>query len=89
MSRSVRGLKGLALALALMAPLALAGCQKPPIGYRENGRLVETDAATGDTVITQYWMYDNGASAVTFKRIPKGSSDRRGEPPPPEARFAD
>ncbi len=86
---SRRRLKGLALILALIAPLVLAACQKPPIGYRQNGRLVETDPATGDTVITQYWMYDNGASAVTFKRIPKGNTDGRGEPPPPEARFAD
>jgi hypothetical protein len=70
--------------------LGLRGCILPPIGYQPGARMTEVDPATGDTVITQYWVYDDGVSAVTFKRIPRGNTDRRREaPPPPQARFRD
>ena len=75
------------LVLALI--LALGACSAvKQIGYQKNGQTVETDYATGDTIITQYWKYDDGAQGVTFKRIPRGNRDMRGEPPAPEARFA-
>lgn len=75
----------LALALLLVLPLVLAACEGGrEANYRPNGRLVETDPATGDTIITQFWKYDSGATAVTFKRIPRGNTDRRNDAPVPE-----
>jgi hypothetical protein len=69
--------------LAATILLALGGCQqKTTAGYQRLGRTVEIDPATGDTIITQFWMLGSGRAA-TFKRIPRGSTDRRGEPLPP------
>jgi hypothetical protein len=71
--------------LVLGLVLALGACEGGrEANYRPNGRTVEIDPATGDTIITQFWKYDNGATAVTFKRIPRGNSDRRNEAPVPE-----
>jgi hypothetical protein len=54
-------------------------------GYAPLGRTVDIDPATGDTIITQFWKRGNETTA-TFKRIPKGNTDRRhGEPLPPVA----
>jgi hypothetical protein len=73
---------------ALVLILALGGCART-VGYRALERTEEIDPANGDTLITQFWRYDNAESTVTFKRIPHGSTDRRRDAPPPAARFSD
>lgn len=45
------------------------------------------DPATGETVVTSVWEYDDGYRTTTKRRIPRGSEDRRLERPPP--RIAD
>jgi hypothetical protein len=78
-----RGVVGLTLLLSLQA------C----ITYDEavlTGNTVEIDQATGDTLITSYWQYHNGATAMTFKRIRRGNTDRRRDyADPPPARIRD
>jgi len=75
-----RGMFPKAVALALI--LVLGGCGPKIVEYQPLGRTVETDPATGDTIITQFWKRGDQTTA-TFKRIPKGNTDRRGEPLPP------
>ena len=74
---------------AATALWSMSGCAKPPIGYYPLGKTVEIDPANGDTLVTQFWKYDNGETTATFKRIPQGNTDRRREAPPPLARFSD
>jgi hypothetical protein len=67
--------------------LVLSGCEllgwEHP-GWERSTRTVEVEAGTGDTIITQYWQYGSRTTA-TYKRIPRGNTDRRGEPPSPLA----
>ena len=78
-----------ALVLAATVLMTVSGCGPRVREYWPTGRLVETDPATGDTVITQFWRFDNGETTVTFKRIPRGNTDTRRDAPPPAARIAD
>jgi hypothetical protein len=80
----------IALVLSAVASLVAGGCVGPRVmDYWSTGRTVEIDGATGDTVITQFWKFANGETAVTFKRIPRGNTDTRREAPPPVGRFVD
>ena len=74
---------------AVSVALGLRGCLPFMIGYTKGSRETEIDPATGDTIVTQHWIYDDGGHTVTFARIPRGNTDRRREPPPPAARFGD
>jgi hypothetical protein len=77
-------LKSLGLLLALLV-LQASACDPGRVGgYQRAGRMAEVDPATGDTIITQFWKRGSETTA-TFKRIPKGNTDRRGEPLPPAA----
>ncbi len=75
---------------ALALALVLGACVGPRVmDYQSTGRTVETDPATGDTVITEFWRFADGERTATFKRIPRGNTDTRGEAPPPAGRFVD
>lgn len=77
----------IAMALGLMA----AACVQPghSMSYDLTGTTREIDPATGETVITYYWRYGDGATTATFERLPKGNEQRRREPKPPPARIVD
>ena len=77
--KAVPKLIGLIFAMILLQGSA---CEPRTGEWQSMGRTVEIDPATGDTIITQYWGYGTERVA-TFKRIPKGNTDRRGEPLPP------
>jgi len=72
--------------LALILPLAACAVAGP--GYERTNRTVEIEPGTGDTVIKQYWRIGSRTTA-TFKRIPRGNTDTRGEPPAPFAPDAE
>ena len=71
--------------LAATMLLVLTGCEllgwEYP-GWERSTRTVEIEPGTGDTIITQYWQHGS-ATTATYKRIPRGSTERRGEPPSP------
>jgi hypothetical protein len=67
-----------------MILLQAGACDPHGGGYTELSRSVETDPATGDTIVTVYWQRGSQTTA-TFKRIPKGNTDRRTDPLPPVA----
>jgi hypothetical protein len=87
MHSATRAFGGIALSLAL----SFYGCTGVRTSeYRQTGQTVEVEPGTGDTLITSYWQYDDGHTTATYKRIPRGNTDRRNErPPPPEARVRD
>ena len=61
--------------------LCLSGCASEGPGWERGRRMVEIEPGTGDTIITQYWTMGS-RTTPTFKRIPKGNTDRRAEEPP-------
>jgi hypothetical protein len=81
---------GLSFALAA----SLSGCSVFfPLGYelgwQETGRETVVDPATGDTVRTFHWRYDDGHVTTTTDVIPRGqNTDRRQtvRPTPPPRR---
>jgi hypothetical protein len=76
--------------LAAAMLLSASGCAvvEGP-GWERGVRTVEIEPGTGDTIITQYWTMGSRMTA-TYKRIPKGNTDRRGEDrPEPPAPVAD
>lgn len=75
--------------LAAAVLLSAAGCAWEGPGWQRGVRTVDIEPGTGDAIITQYWTMGSRTTA-TFKRIPKGNTDRRGEErPEPPAPFAD
>ena len=73
--------------LALILPFAACATPTGP-GYVRTNRTVEIEPGTGDTIITQYWKLGSRTTA-TYKRIPRGNTDTRGEPPAPIAPAAE
>lgn len=80
----------------LVASAALCGCF--PGEQRSNARLIPyhhvgtqrvVDPKTGDLVVTSTWQYEDGYTATTTRRIPRGNEDRRNDAPRPEARVTD
>jgi hypothetical protein len=71
------------VALVLILPLAACTGAAGP-GYQRTNRTVEIEPGTGDTIITQYWKIGSRTTS-TYKRIPRGNTDTRGEPEPPVA----
>ncbi len=72
------------LAATLLLTLGACAPVEGP-GWERSTRTVEIEPGTGDTIITQYWVIGGSRTTATYKRIPKGNTDRRGEPPPPQA----
>ena len=74
--------------------LALAACEVPPpppgmrlMDYKLLGDDVVVDPATGETVVTSHWQYENGETTTTTKRYPRGNEWRRRDSPPDRHDF--
>ncbi|HVO00582.1 MAG TPA: hypothetical protein VMT54_00185 [Candidatus Cybelea sp.] len=75
--------------VALGMVLAIRGCAVP---YQSNARLLKyelvgeqttMDPATGETIVTSTWKYEDGYTTTTQERLPRGNEQRRAERPPP------
>jgi hypothetical protein len=83
-----------AVGLILAMVMTQGGCIDPRgqsnarlRAYTLIGEETVIDPATGDTLVTSHWEYDDGYRTTTKRRIPRGNEDRRLERPPP--RVAD
>jgi hypothetical protein len=49
--------------------------------YRLIGDDTVIDPATGETVVTSHWQYENGETTTTTRRYPRGTEWRRRDEP--------
>jgi hypothetical protein len=47
------------------------------VSYERTGEERAIDPATGETVITSHWEYDDGYKTTTKRRIPRGTEERQ------------
>jgi hypothetical protein len=76
-----------ALLAVIAAACLLSGCFHV-FSYEKTGEETTVDPATGDTLITTHWEYEDGATTTTHDRIPHdGNEQRRAQPPTRSVSF--
>ncbi|HVM82321.1 MAG TPA: hypothetical protein VMW18_00425 [Candidatus Binatia bacterium] len=83
-------------ALCLGLAVLLGACEMPPppggmrlMSYKLISDEAVVDPATGETIVTSHWQYENGETTTTSKRYPRGTEWRRNDHPADRHEFVD